>query len=357
MFIFYTDITLATDRQHPSFSAHQLTLSVLNLGPLILQIPWPFLAEEIDVSLRKKNKKKKKKFIHIILKKSLNEPFPVDFVGRSKWDLNLLKPWKEIEGHGTLKMHIEAQFHCDYFMMEKFSFVSSVPCPLDEVREIVRAIFYGYYFNSFFLFSITYLDEPIFYVKIQPIVRFSPLGSPLLIASVNDYQLAVQLMAKGALDPAQYQADFHRVFTEGVSRQVRTIRASSFQEVELLRFVFRVNSTKMRRSVWQSMNLPRGENSPWMASFIAPLYSQRIVFHCKEIAQNIRKDLNLPVIPRNPILNVPFVKVSLVNVGCGACFVKKTDFFTCELCETVSYCSVSCREMDWDTHRLECPSS
>ena len=92
-------------------------------------VPWPFLSEKVDFSLRKKNKKKKKKFIRLVLKKSLDEPFPADFGGRSKWDLNLLKPWKEIE--------------------------SSNPSTLDEVREIVRAILYGYsaipcyYFPSF----------------------------------------------------------------------------------------------------------------------------------------------------------------------------------------------------------------
>ena len=261
-FIVDADVTILTDRQHPSIAAHQLTLSVPNLEPLILQLPWPFLSEEIDVSVHKKNKNKKKKIIVLNLKKSLNEPFPADFGGRSKWDLKLLKPWKEIKGHGTLKRHIEAQFNCDYLSMDKYLFKSSVLSPLDEVREIVRAIFYGYYFNSIFLFSICYLDEPIFHFKVQPTVRFSPLGSPLLIASVDDYQLAQQLMAKDALDPAQYQADFHRVFTEGVSRPVCTICASSFQEVELLRYVFRANSTKMRRSIWQSKNLPRGENSP-----------------------------------------------------------------------------------------------
>jgi len=82
-----------------------------NLEPIILQVPWPFLSDNVDVSFRKKNKKKKKKFIRLNLKNSLNEPFPADFSGRSKWDLNLLKPWQEIEGHGTLKRHIEAQFH------------------------------------------------------------------------------------------------------------------------------------------------------------------------------------------------------------------------------------------------------
>jgi hypothetical protein len=94
-------------------------------------------------------------------------------------------------------------------------------------------------------------------------------------------------MAKGALDPAQYQTDFHRVFTEGVSRQISIIHTSSTQEVELLRYAFRVNSTKMRRSVWQSKNLPRGENSPWMATFISPLYAEICGFYCEGILEVI----------------------------------------------------------------------
>jgi hypothetical protein len=291
------------------------------------------------------------------LKKSLNEPFPVDYGGRSKWDLNLLKPWKEIEGHGTLKMQMEAQFNCDYFLMEKFSFKSSNPSPLDEVREIVRAIFYGYYYNSFYLFSISYLDKPVFYIKIQPTVRFSPLGSPLLIASVNDYQLALQLIANGASDSAQYQADFHRIFTEGVSRQICTIRASLTQEVELLRYAFRVNSTKMRRSVWQSKNLPRGENSPWMATFIAPLYTETDS-NCKEISNKI-----LPLLliedssdDRVSLLNVPYVKFSSL-IMCAACSVKKVSLLKCSRCKTVSYCSIACQKEHWTTHKPRCTSS
>jgi hypothetical protein len=75
-----------------SSSTYFSVTSLLTLQPPIFQVPWPFLSDEILVSLLKKNKKKKKKYIHLILKKSLSDPFPCEFGGRSKWDLNLLKP-------------------------------------------------------------------------------------------------------------------------------------------------------------------------------------------------------------------------------------------------------------------------
>ena len=354
----YADIVISTDREHPSWAAHQITLSVANLAPLVLQVPWPFLTEQIEVSLHKKNKKKPKKFIRLILKKSLNDPFPSDFGGRSKWDLNLLKPWREIDGHGTLKRHVEAQFHCDYFIMDKFSFKSSTPSPLDEVREIFRAIIYGNFFNSLYLFAVHHLDEPVFYLKIQPIVRFSPHGAPLLITSVNEYQLAQQLMAKGALDSEQYQADFHRIFTEGVSRKVCIIRASSVEEVDLLRYAFRVNSTKMRRSVWQSMNLPRGENSPWLATFISPLYSRRSLLHCRSVSKNI---CYLSRCDKITIDVLPFLKVSFSKFSpltqCASCCVKKIELLKCSRCMSVSYCSTACQKQNWGTHKFVCTAA
>ena len=167
--------------------------------------------------------------------------------------------------------------------------------PLLKTREIIKAIFNSYQENSYLLFAIydqLYEKDPapksknkkvnnssafpIFHLRVRPPIRFSPDGSPLLLVSVIDHQLAQKLVDKGKLDPEENQADFHRIITEGVSREMCTVYAASSEEVNLLRFSLRFNSTRMRRGAWQSKNLPRSENSPWMATFLSPLYLERI---------------------------------------------------------------------------------
>ena len=52
-----------------------------------------------------------------MLKKSLSDPWPGEFGGRSKWNVDLLKRWKDFDGQGDIKMHVEAQFDCKYLKM------------------------------------------------------------------------------------------------------------------------------------------------------------------------------------------------------------------------------------------------
>ena len=187
-------------------------------------------------------------------------------------------------------MHLEAQFVCDYLLLGERLF-KETPV-LNEVREVIRAIFYRHHCNSFFLFAIydhLHLDEPVMHLRIQPPVRFSPSGSPLLLVSVLDHQLARQLIADGKLNREAHEEDFHRLITERVLREVCTIRLSSAEELNVLRYALRVNSTRMRRSVWQSKNLPRYDDNPWMPTFISPLYSYDTNGSCEEVTQKMPK--------------------------------------------------------------------
>ena len=95
------EIVVTTNREHPALSAHEITLSLPNAEPLAFRVPWPFLVDGIELSI----KKKKKTELHIALKKSLLDAWPVEFGGRSKWDPDRLTRWKDLANNGDLKVH------------------------------------------------------------------------------------------------------------------------------------------------------------------------------------------------------------------------------------------------------------
>ena len=316
---------------------------------LTLQFPWPILTKGIEATL------KSDKSIVIVAKKCLDDAFPGDYGGRSKWDINRFLPWKQFVSEcplGHLRDHIEAQFDSRLFRFMTGGMKDCKPLTiLGEVREIIRAIFYGHYNNSFQLMAVHGVedpDNPVFFIRIHPPVRFSPHGSPLLLLSVIDYPRLEELIEHGKVDREAFQSDFHRLVTERVSKEVCIIRATTKEEIHLLRYVLRVNSTKMRRSVWQSRNLPRGEDHPWISTFISPLYDETITGNILEFMKEENKS-GFSHSPFNPA-NDPNDSKS-----CGYCHVTKILLKMCSRCHCVTYCSISCQKGHWPSHKSFCP--
>ena len=225
---------------------------------------------------------------------------------------------------------------------------------LNEVREIVRAIFHGFFHNSIHLFVVhTYCDqhdeyEPFIHLKVQTPLRFSPQGAPFLLVSVLDNKLADEFVRDGKYDSEILQSDYCRIFTQGVAREFRSIFTSSREESNLFRYLLRVNSTKMRRSAWQSKNLPRGEGSPWMATFLSPLYAEDIEQRCSQAHEIVSASQKFICCERN---------CDCHSSLCAACAVKKITMMPCDRCNAISYCSERCQQNHWPVHQLNCSSS
>ena len=89
------------------------------------------------------------KNIQITAKKCIDDAWPGDYGGRSKWDINRFLPWKELTTNGLLREHIEAQFVCaDLSLMRRCLKNPDPLTSIDEVRDIIRAVFYGHYNNK-----------------------------------------------------------------------------------------------------------------------------------------------------------------------------------------------------------------
>ena len=114
---------------------------------------------------------------------------------------------------------------------------------LDEVREIMWAVFYSYYFNKIQLVGIHGPGDELFF-RINPPVRISLHGSPLLVSVID-----ARRIREGKVNRGQLDQDYERLVRDGVHRETRYIYAHSDEEVHLLRYLLNVNSTKMRRSV------------------------------------------------------------------------------------------------------------
>ena len=274
------DIAITTNCQYPAVSAHTLTLTIVgNSESLAFTVSWPFLVDGIESTIEMETKKKRNsKWLHLVMKKSLNDAWPAGFGGRSKWDTDLLiKPWRDFPSNGTLKMHIEAQFDCFQILhrIARYSIKSVEWC---EPSSTATATTQSRLISLPFTTTANWMCMSSISASIQA-DRFTPQGSPLLLVSVINHRLARQFIEQGKLDSEENQFEFHRIITERVSREVRIIRTSSEKEMDLFIDVLCVNSTKMRRGTWQSKNLLRCEYSPRMPIFVSPLYIEHI---CKE---------------------------------------------------------------------------
>ena len=255
---------------------------------LEINLPWPVVNSSKVFPCPTSNEP-----IIIIANKSVDDAWPEEYGGRSKLDVNLLRPWKDTFSDRLLEQHIEAQFQCEHlFMMKQTTKLTTPMPPLDRVRAIIRNIFHSHHHNSFQLMAIhgpENPNNPIFFIRVHPPVRISPKGSPFLLASVIDYNKLDELIEQEKVDREAFQSHYHQIITEGVSKEVWDIRASTIEELIILRYKIRVNSTKMRRSAWQSKNLPRGSNHPWISTFVTPLYKENIKMNCLNLNDFLRK--------------------------------------------------------------------
>ena len=153
---------------------------------------------------------------------------------------------------------------------------------LFEIRRKIKGIFEAAEENKlFFIVEVegsTGVDFVWFFRAHLP-VRTSPHGTPLLLLTALDFRQTERMKSLGNLDFDRLLEVAARIF--GDPSLVIRIPLASMGEERLLCFLLRLNSTKIQPMEWQRENVPLGDSStsPWLATFIQPLYQDVHMFH------------------------------------------------------------------------------
>ena len=298
----------------PCRSFHRLTVSLDGVKPLTVTLPYPLLPDTIKATLRQKDN-----IVEVVAAKATNDIWPEDVIrDQFRWNAENLERCTDAK---RIISHLESQFRESSIVP---GVTRSVPGDLlSKMRLFITNIFCMATEEKKQFFELRSEGPPEtseWLIRVHLPVRISPRGAPILLLSVLDKSQVADQTPQG-------QDELKRILCDGdVSKRFAVIFLHT-EEVQLFRklwrYIFRFNSTKIQPTEWQKKNLPQGGDSPWLATFIQPLYFD------------------------GPIPNPDAVG------ACGHCG-KPDAQKKCGRCHSAPYCSVECQRAHWPTHKLSC---
>ncbi len=285
------------------------------------------------------------------MQKALREPFPREF-DHPKWPENCLKPWDERDDLNSIETHVDNQFVS--ILHDPLLHKS----PLNRIRGLIRCMFLNALTLSSEIFVIKWHDlakdmskilYPAWYIRVhQPILTFST-GVPILVLSAMDFYRGYNLVTERKLHRDKFLGHMGRLYCpEGVDTDHTDIGTTyTREEMELFRYVLRLNSTKIEPNTWQINNLPFEEGyNVWLPTFISPLY----------LDSKIDMDFinTLKDVSESKVNDGEAAGQMKENSFCDLCKKVPQNLKRCSRCRAVFYCSPECQRADWAKHKASC---
>ncbi|XP_046633700.1 uncharacterized protein LOC124313053 [Daphnia pulicaria] len=325
-------LKISTNEQAPCESSHDVTVSLTQpnkIKPLSLTFPFPILAKNIQATLHRKSQ-----HVDLLVKKSLLEPWPCEFhTKKSKWIIDDLVPWKNESlksenVFNSVEHHLSSQFLSKDFDVDHY--LDSKSSALESLRFKLVALMFD---NSEF---VSYgRNDDWYLLKLHRPLLTSPMGSPILLITALDDNYTKNISKKISLNPTvlkevmDHFKIYEKVFPLGTPKDKLDLDAETEEEFQLFRFLLRLNSTRIEPSKWQKENIPLGGSSPWLATFLSPLY--------------------LDSVSTESIKDEPADEKC-----CAACKKIPEKLKICSRCRSTVYCSVECQHSHWPMHKLIC---
>ncbi len=248
----FTGLKVTTNEKAPCESCHDITVSLnqpSQIKPLAISFPFPILATNLQATLHRKSR-----HIDLVLKKSLQEPWPCEFHTSltSKWIIDDLVPWENSPSNrifNTIEHHLASQFSSLEEMDAKKSLNLNQCSALLSLRsnlvtmmtiKDVEYVSYGRN-NERYLLKLHY-----------PLLT-SPKGCPILLITALDDNQAKNITKRKTpknvpiiKEFADHTMIYNKVFPFGPLgyKEQLELNAETEEEFHLFRFLLRLNSTR-----------------------------------------------------------------------------------------------------------------
>ncbi len=323
-----------------------------SVQPVTFSFPFPVLNDGIECTISLNQS------FSVVVKKALFEPWPSDFNNPARWNVSELTPFPlfPFGDQDCLIDHHTHEGQCteETFLKYEESKILKTKLSLDTMEE-VRGIIISFFtmakgnYEAFSIFDNDNFDNELMQLLIhRPIVK-SPLGSPMLLLSVCDLELLRHYIANGNYSEDQAQKDHNRIFG-GASKKIIIFQhpMATKEATDILRYTLRLNSTKILPTKWQRERFPSTNYSPFMATFLAPLYLDNQ--HPFDVSKFEMRKVGISI-----TIAESGIPVKSGGNRCTGCLKQSTgQLKRCSKCRVASYCSVECQRTDWKKHKLNC---
>ena len=296
----------------PCQSSHRITVSLDDLEPLTITLPYPILSDTIKATLNQESGT-----VDVVAAKALNDIWPEDVI-RDQFRSNVenLEEYTNLKG---ITGHLESQYRKITFVRGALSVSDNFDDLLSKMRSTIAGIFrFAAKEKKMFIEvrSKGPSETKEWFIRAHLPIRTSSRGAPIILLSALDQsQVAHQT-------PQDQDKLKETLCDRDVSKQLYTLLLPR-EELQLFRSILRFNSTKIQPTTWQKKNLPQGGDSPYLATFIQPLYFDGFI---------------------------PDPDVVGACRHCG----KEGAQRRCGRCHTAPYCSAECQRADWPDHKSMC---
>ncbi len=348
-------MNISTDREYPCNAGHSITVALAKpegVKPLTLRFPYPFLVDCIGATLCRA-----KRFIQVVLKKALNEPWPCLFIEQPKWKVDHLDLWTEPRPEESVTEFMlrvgqtaEMESLHQSYVSELIPSTYRPPSPIADVRGMMASFFSFAGCMNYEYFAVWKQNDPTrkaaWHIRAHLPIKVTPSGDPMILISAVDHCLSEKLIDEGLLDAEEAKEQFRRIFDHERKKKFIPMPYETEEGLDWLRYVIRLNSTKMEPSSWQKKNLVLDNNSPYLASYFAPLYMDN------PMSENYEEfeDQGSEIEGMKKLLGKPPL---LIN-KCAYCEKESLKLKRCTKCKYVYYCNSDCQRADWKNHKSIC---